>query len=136
MAEMNVDQEWSEVKREHKTPGFSPTINIRTNNAVAISTDFVKMANIKSCTHASLYLSSDGSKLAIKFHSNLNDNNSYLLGKDGSGSKEYNNRLIVATSLFKRSKIIQDLLKEDSKSRTFEPIKDGDKWVVDFMKVS
>lgn len=133
MANVNVDQEWQQVKREHKVLGFSPTISIRSNGTIAISSDFVKKADIESCSRASLFLSADGLRLAIRFHNDKNDNNAYTLGKDGGGSGKYKNRLIVATALLKQSDAVQGLFVQSSEARRYEPIKVQDKWIINLV---
>ena len=134
MADQNIVSsiEWRKVSRKHRTANFSPTITLRRGGILAISADFMRMADIASCTRASLFLSSDGMRLAIYFHSNAKDEDAYIVGRDGGGRGSGKNRVICAHAVFAQSETMRRLLgQSSSSSRRFLPVKiDGNRWMI------
>lgn len=127
---------WHQVRRKYRVARFSPHITFRRGGYIAISADFVRMANISDCTRASLFLSKDGFRLAIQFHSNENDDDGFTLAKDGGGAKSdiYRNRVICAVTLIKQSAVISSILREDKGARRYEPKKDiNGRWIVNLI---
>jgi hypothetical protein len=89
------------------------------------------MADVSACTRASLYLSSDGHKLAISFHSDTSDDDAFLLARDGGKVSTGQNRVINAKSLVSQSPSILALSKEDARARRYEPQKDhAGRWIL------
>lgn len=135
MADVEVasDSAWKKVRRVHRQARFAPQISIRRNGQIAISSDFARMAGISAYTHASLFLSSDGHKLAIAFHSDSKDDDAFVLARDGGAnmSTAGQNRVINSKSLLSLSPSIQALINEDARARRFEPQKDqSGRWVI------
>lgn len=124
---------WRQLRRAHRTARFNPRISIRRNGVIAISSDFVRMTQIEKCTRASLFLSPDGFKLGMNFHTDEKDNDAFLLTRDGGGPAKTKslNRIICASTLLSQSSVVAALAKEDARTRRYEPKKDIDgKWVV------
>lgn len=129
-----AEQEWKQVRRVYRAARFAPRVTIRRNGALAISSDFARMADIGKCTRASLYLSADGLRLGIRFHAEESDDNAFVLGHDGGAGarKDGANRLITAPALLAQSASITALTREDARARQFEPKKDvAGRWVID-----
>lgn len=132
MADGNVapQSDWQKVRRTHRVARFSPSITLRRNGNLAISADFIRMAAIGDCTRASLFLSQDGLRLAIQFHDNEADDDSFFLSRDG-GTKSRLNRLIIPRALFAQSPAVAALAKEGGSACRLTPRKIDGRWVVD-----
>lgn len=129
---LTSDADWQKVRRVHRTARFAPQISIRRSGQLAVSSDFARMAAISNCTRASLFMSSDGHKLAISFHSDERDDDAFVLARDGGRrvTSGYH-RVINAKSLVSQSPAILALTKEDARARRYEPQKDASgRWVI------
>lgn len=128
-----ASDEWRKVRRAHRAARFSPTVSVRRNGDMVVSADFVRMAGIADCTRVSLFLSADGFRLALKFHSDERDDDAFVLSRDG-GARHANdrglNRLITAKSLIEQSAQVSALRREDDRLRRFEPVKRDGMWVI------
>lgn len=128
---MGPSTEWQKVRRVYRVARFAPRIHIRRNGTIAISADFVRMADIEACTRASLFLSADGLRLALRFHNDERDDDAFTLGRDGGGKGSGKGRLIAAAALLAQSSVIAGLARESAEARRYEPTRDRDgKWVV------
>lgn len=132
MADENLapPSDWQKVRRTHRVARFSPSITLRRNGSLAVSADFARMAAIGDCTHASLFLAPDGLRLAIHFHANEADDDSFILARDG-GNKSSPNRLINARSLLAQSPVASALAKEGGSACRLPPRKADGRWIVD-----
>jgi hypothetical protein len=100
---------------------------------LAVSADFVRKADIAGCSRASLFLSSDGMRLAFRFHNDEKDDDAFILGRDGGGRGSGINRAICARTLFDQSATLYRLVEENVSARRYEPIKiDGGRWMIAF----
>lgn len=121
---------WQKVRRTHRVARFSPNITLRRNGNLAVSADFVRMASIGDCTHASLFLAPDGLRMAIQFHSDETDNDSFILARDG-GNKSSLNRLISAKALLAQSPVASALAREGGSACRLPARKVDGRWVID-----
>lgn len=129
--QLTLESGWQKVRRVHRTARFAPQISIRRSGQIAVSSDFARMAAISTCSRASLFLSSDGLRLAISFHSDENDDDAFILARDGGRGTSGQNRVINAKSLVSQSPAILALTKEDARARRYEPQKDNaGRWII------
>jgi hypothetical protein len=108
-----------------------PCITIR-KKAIGLNADFVALANAEHYSHAEVYVSNDGQKIAIKFLMD-STNHSYLVTADG-GTKErqrigkYKNRLIACGKVIEQNLSLREL----SKSKLIKKlvvVQENDLWV-------
>lgn len=130
------EEQWRKVRRSARRSGFFPVITIRPQGTLALSADFVRLADLSSRSMATLFLSDDGRKLAIHFHNDEKDEDAYRIGTDGGGSsrKATKNRLIVANAIIKQSPTLAALVRDKDSKRRFEPVRIGaDRWAITLM---
>lgn len=126
-----VDDEWVKVRRIAGPARFSPVITIRKNGVIAISSDFVRMANITPCTRASVFLSKDGLRLALHFHADESDDDAFILARDGGTSPKSPSRVINARALLSQSSTVSAMCRENDAIRRCVPVKIGsDRWSI------
>jgi hypothetical protein len=129
MANPNVPNEsgWVQIRREgYPVRGFSPIITLRPRGAIGLSADFVRLANIKDCTHCEIYVSTDARKLGFRF---LDDPtpDSFAVSLDGGAHKrstKYANRVVQAKCLKDKSPIFARLSSIPESLRRYTPKKD------------
>lgn len=133
MAESNMTSGggWQKVRREYRVSRFAPVITIRRGGELAISADFVRLADIGECGRVSLFLSDDGFRLGLKFHNDAKDDDAFTMSRDGGGRQSGTGRLVTAGSLVRQSATINALLREARSQRRYEPQKGRDGiWVI------
>lgn len=124
------DEQWRKVRREARQSGFAPTVTIRSRGTLALSADFVRLADIDSSTMVTLFLSEDGRKLAFQFHDDVKDADAYRIVSDGGG-KPSKNRLITANAVLKQSPTLAAITRDPDSNRRFEPVRIGaDRWAI------
>ncbi len=127
-------KEWIRVRRELLHHGFSPIVTIRSNGDIAASADFVRMANIETCTRVNIYLSADGMKVAFRFHSSNLEYDAFIFGPDGGGTNKKVGRVIQCSAFKRQSRTISVLCKEGRAARKFEPYLDHNRnWVINLI---
>lgn len=129
------DAGWQQILREAGKSARRPTVQIRQSSDLALSADFVRHADIIECTRANLYLSEDGYRLGMRFHSDDGQENSWRLCKDGgSGLRRVksNGRVLQISAHKLRAPVIPRLAKLPRPDRTFEPRRDvHGLWVIE-----
>jgi len=109
-------------------------VTIRRSGDIGVSADFVRYANIVENSRASIYLSRDSRKLALKFHSDEGEPDSFVLCQDGGRSnqrKRLSGRVLQVSSLRSKSLLYDKLSRLQSDSaRRYRPNKQGGLWIV------
>jgi len=124
---------WEKVRREYRVARFAPRITFRRRGAIAINVDFVRMAGIEKATRATLFLSRDERRLGFRFHSDEEDDEAFLLCRDGGSHKAQSvGRVLTAPSLLTRSPALRALTERGGDARSCEAVKDSVSglWVV------
>lgn len=137
MANPNLPNEsgWVQIRREGYAVGFRPIITLRSRGTIAFSADFVRMADIRECTHCEIFVSTDGRRLAFRFLEEPTAD-SFAMSADGGGNKRrkggrYPNRIVQAPSLKLKSPIFGKLGGAPESVRRYEPRKElGGLWTV------
>jgi len=126
---------WTQIRREAGVSVRRPVIRVRQSGDLALSVDFVRHARIAECTRANVFVSADGYRLGLRFHSELEDHDSFQLCKDGgSGLKNPKNdaRVLQLSGIKSKSATYAKLTGAAQAERTFEPQKDvHGMWVVE-----
>lgn len=131
MSVVTMPSGWKQIQRE--VSRASAIIRIRASGDLAISAQFVSLAKIAEHTRTNIFLSEDGYKIGLLFHSDETRENSFQLGKDGGNKqRKTNNRIIQNCSLRKQSEIFAKTLKLPNRHREFTPRQDiNGLWVIE-----
>lgn len=128
---VSASSSWQKIRRAHRVARFSPNVTLRRNGDLAVSADFVRMAGIAECTHASMFLAPDGLRAAIQFHSDEKDDDAFALSRDGGRQKSGLNRIIRAQALLTQSLVATALAREGGSACRLTPRKVDGRWVID-----
>jgi hypothetical protein len=124
---------WTQIRRERPPLKFDPAITIRKSGDIGVNADFVRLADLESKTRAAIFFSADGRRLAFRFHSDENDEASFLLGQDGGRTSlsRRGGRVVQINVLRKQSVLYASIAKSGPDfARRLRPVRDGSLWVV------
>ncbi|MEG8222424.1 hypothetical protein OSJ57_17615 [Sphingomonas sp. HH69] len=123
------NDQWIQIRRDAGSVGFSPSVSIRSSGDIGISADFVRMANIESCTRATIFLSANGRCVGLRFHSDETERDSFQLSPDGGGTRramsKNKGRVLQMSALRRQSRLYTAIAQsKHDRIRKYEPKRD------------